>query len=70
MLFAAGHARTTSSVLNTYTAETGLPIDYSRERGGPSDGCGGWSTGARMPGERPSTVPLSDLLVVVGRVLD
>ena len=32
MLFAAGHAKNDiPSVLNTYTAETGLPIDYGRE---------------------------------------
>jgi sirohydrochlorin cobaltochelatase len=34
MLFAAGHAKNDiPSVLNTYTAETGLPIDYGRELG-------------------------------------
>jgi len=34
MLFAAGHAKNDiPSVLNTYAAETGLPIDYGRELG-------------------------------------
>ena len=34
MLFAAGHAKNDiPSVLTTYTAETGLPIDYGRELG-------------------------------------
>ena len=34
MLFAAGHAKNDiPSVLNTYTAETGLSIDYGRELG-------------------------------------
>ena len=33
MLFAAGMPKTTFSVLNTYSAETGLTIDYGRELG-------------------------------------
>ena len=34
MLFAAGHAKNDiPSVLNTYSAETGLQIDYGRELG-------------------------------------
>ena len=78
MLFAAGHAKNDiPSVLNTYSAETGLRIDYGRELG--VDLSMIQAAGARIRealdasdaaaadrGEVP--VPLSDtLLVVVGR---
>jgi sirohydrochlorin cobaltochelatase len=78
MLFAAGHAKNDiPSVLNTYSAETGLRIDYGRELG--VDLSMIQAAGARIRealdasdaaavarGEAP--VPLSDtLLVVVGR---
>ncbi|QNI41917.1 sirohydrochlorin chelatase [Synechococcus sp. A15-28] len=70
MLFAAGHAKNDiPSVLNTYTAETGLPIDYGRELG--VDRLMVAAAGARVREcleSAPSTVPLSEtLLVVVGR---
>ena len=70
MLFAAGHAKNDiPSVLNTYTAETGLPIDYGRELG--VDRLMVAAAGARVREaiERQSDdVPLSEtLLVVVGR---
>ena len=70
MLFAAGHAKNDiPSVLNTYTAETGLPIDYGRELG--VDRLMVAAAGARVReclGSAHSTVPLSEtLLVVVGR---
>ena len=70
MLFAAGHAKNDiPSVLNTYTAETGLPIDYGRELG--VDRLMVAAAGARVQEaiERQSDdVPLSEtLLVVVGR---
>ena len=70
MLFAAGHAKNDiPSVLNTYTAETGLPIDYGRELG--VDRLMVAAAGARVQEclDRASPdVPLSDtLLVVVGR---
>ena len=78
MLFAAGHAKNDiPSVLNTFSAETGLRIDYGRELG--VDLSMIQAAGARIRealdasdaaavarGEAP--VPLSDtLLVVVGR---
>ena len=78
MLFAAGHAKNDiPSVLNTFSAETGLRIDYGRELG--VDLSMIQAAGARIReaieasdvaaaarGETP--VPLSDtLLVVVGR---
>ena len=78
MLFAAGHAKNDiPSVLNTFSAETGLRIDYGRELG--VDLSMIQAAGARIResldasdaaavarGEVP--VPLSDtLLVVVGR---
>ena len=70
MLFAAGHAKNDiPSVLNSYTAETGLPIDYGRELG--VDRLMVAAAGARVQEaiERQSDdVPLSEtLLVVVGR---
>ena len=70
MLFAAGHAKNDiPSVLNTYTAETGVPIDYGRELG--VDRLMVAAAGARVREaiERQSdSVPLSEtLLVVVGR---
>jgi len=70
MLFAAGHAKNDiPSVLNTYTAETGLPIDYGRELG--VDRLMVAAAGARVREcleSAPSTVALSEtLLVVVGR---
>ena len=70
MLFAAGHAKNDiPSVLNKYTAETGLPIDYGRELG--VDRLMVAAAGARVREcleSAPSTVPLSEtLLVVVGR---
>jgi sirohydrochlorin cobaltochelatase len=78
MLFAAGHAKNDiPSVLNTFSAETGLRIDYGRELG--VDLSMIQAAGARIReaieasdaaaaarGETP--VPISDtLLVVVGR---
>ena len=70
MLFAAGHAKNDiPSVLNTFTAETGLPIDYGRELG--VDRLMVAAAGARVREcleSNPSPVPLSEtLLVVVGR---
>ncbi|MGB1621341.1 MAG: sirohydrochlorin chelatase [Synechococcus sp.] len=70
MLFAAGHAKNDiPSVLNTYTAETGLPIDYGRELG--VDRLMVAAAGARIQEALDSAsdaVPLSEtLLVVVGR---
>ena len=70
MLFAAGHAKNDiPSVLNTFTAETGLPIDYGRELG--VDRLMVAAAGARVSEcleSNPSPVPLSGtLLVVVGR---
>ena len=70
MLFAAGHAKNDiPSVLNTYTAETGLPIDYGRELG--VDRLMVAAAGARVQEalERASNdIPVSEtLLVVVGR---
>ena len=70
MLFAAGHAKNDiPSVLNTFTAETGLPIDYGRELG--VDRLMVAAAGARVREcleSSPSPVPLAEtLLVVVGR---
>ena len=70
MLFAAGHAKNDiPSVLNTYTAETGLSIDYGRELG--IDRLMVAAAGARVQeclNRATEEVPLSDtLLVVVGR---
>jgi sirohydrochlorin cobaltochelatase len=78
MLFAAGHAKNDiPSVLNTYSAETGLRIDYGRELG--VDLSMIQAAGARIrealdasdaaaAGRGEVPVPLSDtLLVVVGR---
>ena len=70
MLFAAGHAKNDiPSVLNTYTAETGLPIDYGRELG--VDRLMVAAAGARVQEalDRASNdIPISEtLLVVVGR---
>jgi sirohydrochlorin cobaltochelatase len=70
MLFAAGHAKNDiPSVLNTYSAETGLRIDYGRELG--VDLSMIQAAAARIQAAldgAASEVPLSDtLLVVVGR---
>ena len=74
MLFAAGHAKNDiPSVLNTYSAETGLRIDYGRELG--VDLSMIQAAGARIrealaaaDAAAQQPVPLSDtLLVVVGR---
>ena len=70
MLFAAGYAKNDiPSVLNTYTAETGLPIDYGRELG--VDRLMVAAAGARVReclDAATTDVPLSEtLLVVVGR---
>jgi sirohydrochlorin cobaltochelatase len=70
MLFAAGHAKNDiPSVLNTYSAETGLRIDYGRELG--VDLSMIQAAGARIRealDAADSSVPLSDtMLVVVGR---
>ena len=70
MLFAAGHAKNDiPSVLNTYTAETGLPIDYGRELG--VDRLMVSAAGARVQeclNAAEHDVPLAEtLLVVVGR---
>ena len=70
MLFAAGHAKNDiPSVLKTYTAETGLPIDYGRELG--VDRLMVAAAGARIQealDRSNDQVPISEtLLVVVGR---
>ena len=70
MLFAAGHAKNDiPSVLNSYTAESGLPIDYGRELG--VDRLMVAAAGARIQealDRADADVPLSEtLLVVVGR---
>ena len=70
MLFAAGHAKNDiPSVLNTYSAETGLSIDYGRELG--VDRLMIAAAGARIRealGQASTDVPLDQtLLVVVGR---
>ena len=70
MLFAAGHAKNDiPSVLNTYTAETGLPIDYGRELG--VDRLMVAAAGSRVQEalhRASDDIPVSEtLLVVVGR---
>ena len=70
MLFAAGHAKNDiPSVLNTYTAETGLTIDYGRELG--IDRLMVAAAGARVREaltRANDDVPTAEtLLVVVGR---
>ena len=69
MLFAAGHAKNDiPSVLNTYSAETGLQIDYGRELG--VDRLMISAAGARIQEvlDAEPFVPLSEtMLVVVGR---
>ncbi len=70
MLFAAGHAKNDiPSVLNTYSAETGLSIEYGRELGVDRLMIG--AAGARIREalhQSTNDVPLSEtLLVVVGR---
>jgi len=69
MLFAAGHAKNDiPSVLNTYSAEWNLPIDYGRELG--VDRLMIAAAGARIREtlEAAPAVPLAEtLLVVVGR---
>ncbi|MAR07568.1 MAG: sirohydrochlorin chelatase [Cyanobium sp. NAT70] len=70
MLFAAGHAKNDiPSVLNTYTAESSLPIDYGRELG--VDRLMVAAAGARIQEtlEKVSEdIPMAEtLLVVVGR---
>ena len=69
MLFAAGHAKNDiPSVLNTYSAETGLEIDYGRELG--VDRLMIAAAGARIQEalNKTSRVDLSEtMLVVVGR---
>ena len=70
MLFAAGHAKNDiPSVLNTYSAETGLPIDYGRELG--VDRLMVAAAGARVKdclNNATDDVPIAEtLLVVVGR---
>ncbi len=70
MLFAAGHAKNDiPSVLNTYTAETGLTIDYGRELG--IDRLMVAAAGARVRealSRANDDVPTAEtLLVVVGR---
>ena len=70
MLFAAGHAKNDiPSVLNTYSAETGLPIDYGRELGVDRLMIAAAGARVRQTLEAASDqVPLSEtLLVVVGR---
>ena len=70
MLFAAGHAKNDiPSVLNTYSAETGLPIDYGRELGVDRLMIAAAGARVRQTLEAASEqVPLSEtLLVVVGR---
>ena len=70
MLFAAGHAKNDiPSVLNTYSAETGLSIEYGRELGVDRLMIGAAGARIREALERSShDVPLSEtLLVVVGR---
>lgn len=69
MLFAAGHAKNDiPAVLNTYSKETGLTIDYARELGVNHLMIG--AAGARIQEviESSSPLPISEsLLVVVGR---
>ena len=69
MLFAAGHAKNDiPSVLNTYSAETGLEIDYGRELG--VDRLMIAAAGARIREALMAAAPCpaaDTLLVVVGR---
>lgn len=69
MLFAAGHAKNDiPSVLRTYSAETGLRIDYGRELGVDRNMIGAAAARIREALERAPEVPLHEtLLVVVGR---
>jgi sirohydrochlorin cobaltochelatase len=69
MLFAAGHAKNDiPSVLNTYTAETGLRIDYGRELGVDLNMINAASARVRACLDQARALPASDtLLVVVGR---
>ena len=71
MLFAAGHAKNDiPSVLNTYSAETGLEIDYGRELG--VDRLMIAAAGARIREALEAADPCpaeKTLLVVVGRIL-
>jgi len=69
MLFAAGHAKNDiPSVLKTYSAETGLTIDYGRELGVDRNMIGAAAARIREALAAAPDVPLHDtLLVVVGR---
>lgn len=69
MLFAAGHAKNDiPSVLRTYSAETGLRIDYGRELGVDRNMIGAAAARIREALDRAPEVPLHEtLLVVVGR---
>ena len=69
MLFAAGHAKNDiPSVLRTYSAETGLRIDYGRELGVDRNMIGAAAARIRETLDRSPEVPLHEtLLVVVGR---
>jgi len=72
MLFAAGHAKNDiPSVLNTYSAETGLRIDYGRELGVDLKMIQAAGARVREALDRANAsqpIPLHDtLLVVVGR---
>lgn len=69
MLFAAGHAKNDiPSVLKTYSAETGLRIDYGRELGIDRNMIGAAAARIREALAGAPEVPLHDtLLVVVGR---
>ncbi|MFM8524711.1 MAG: sirohydrochlorin chelatase [Cyanobacteriota bacterium] len=69
MLFAAGHAKNDiPSVLKTYSAETGLRIDYGRELGVDRNMIGAAAARIREALAAAPEVPLHDtLLVVVGR---
>jgi sirohydrochlorin cobaltochelatase len=69
MLFAAGHAKNDiPSVLKTYSAETGLRIDYGRELGVDRNMIQAAAARIREALDGAPGVPLHDtLLVVVGR---
>lgn len=69
MLFAAGHAKNDiPSVLRTYSAETGLRIDYGRELGVDRNMIGAAAARIRAVLDSAAAVPLHEtLLVVVGR---
>ena len=69
MLFAAGHAKNDiPSVLNTYSAETGLQVDYGRELGVDLKMIQAAGARIREAIDQAMLAPLSDtLLVVVGR---